>query len=58
MENMENMANARLIASAPELLAALRKLANECDGANLGTVKAPSWATLCAVETLLHSLGG
>jgi hypothetical protein len=49
-------ANAYLIAAAPDMLAALRRLANECDGEKLGTVQAPTWATLCAVETLLHDL--
>jgi hypothetical protein len=49
-------ANAYLIAAAPDMLAALRKLAEECSGEKLGTSKAPTWETLCAVETLLHNL--
>jgi hypothetical protein len=49
-------ANAHLIAAAPDMLAALSKLANECIGGEVGTSKAPTWETLCAVETLLHNL--
>jgi hypothetical protein len=45
-------ANAYLIAAAPDMLAVLRKLANECDGEK----QAPTRETLCAVETLLHDL--
>lgn len=52
----EAEANCNLIAAAPELLEMLRQLSTECDGENLGTVRAPTWATLRAVETLLHRL--
>lgn len=44
-----------LMKQRDELFYTLRKLANQCDGSNLGTVKAPTWATLCEVATLLHN---
>lgn len=44
-----------LMKQRDELFYALRKLSNQCDGSTLGTVKAPTWATLCEVETLLHN---
>ncbi len=44
-----------LVKQRDELWRALRKLSNQCDGSNLGTVKAPTWATLCEIETLLHN---
>jgi hypothetical protein len=64
--------NARLIAAAPEtaaerdrlrevnaeLLAALKKLCADCNGDNLGTVKAPRWAVLCAAETAIAKATG
>jgi uncharacterized protein YyaL (SSP411 family) len=39
-----------------QLVDALEKLARECDGDALGTVKAPNWETLCQIETLLHKV--
>jgi len=68
----ECFANARLIAAAPEtaaerdrlrevnaeLLAALKKLCADCNGDNLGTVKAPRWAVLCAAETAIAKATG
>jgi hypothetical protein len=54
----EEEANARLIAAAPELLDALTKLCADCNGDNLGTVKAPRWAVLCAAETAIARATG
>ena len=58
MAQVDGQANARLIAAAPELLAALRKLAADCDGGTLGTVKAPRWAVLCAAESAIADAEG
>lgn len=46
----------KLRAAAPELLAMLRKLANDCDGRNLGTMKPPRWAVLCEAQSLIARL--
>lgn len=55
----EELAHMAQVAGAvTELRAALRKLSNECDGDALGTVKAPTWETLCEVETLLNRIKG
>jgi hypothetical protein len=51
-------ADKNLIAAAPELLEALKKLCADCDGDNLGTVKAPRWAVLCAAETAIAKATG
>ncbi len=47
---------AKLLAAAPELLAMLRKLADDCNGKNLGTMKPPRWAVLCEAESLIARL--
>ncbi|MGH8758106.1 MAG: hypothetical protein ACREVW_01100 [Burkholderiales bacterium] len=58
-ENIVTACNAYpgLLADRAELVAALRKLSRECDGELLGSVQAPSWMTLCQIETLLHRIG-
>ena len=54
----QTKANARLIAAAPELLAMLKKLVDDCSGDSLGTLKSPRWEFVCEAAALLHKATG